>query len=278
MQSLRRLTQTRSALCITKRRFTVLSQYPPDFAFFPTFLDSSEQHTLLAACLKKLDLVENRTMRKRRQEYIASRPPLPLDTKDSGGLMNCFLPDECYHFEDGHFDGVIKRYREMHVSSWDRVDSPALSATLKRLRSLFPTDAETQTHILHLASDGEIWPHVDNVGASGSWIMGISLGDQRILRLDAATPQDGAASVYEIPLPSGSVYIQRDSTRYEYKHSIIRTDTSRPPQQRLSVMIRVSFVKLCSIYNSDVSHRIGGLEIASHPHCSWTSCTASVVT
>ena len=49
-------------------------------------------------------------------------------------------------------------------------------------------------------------PHVDNVHASGTWILGVSLGNTRILRLENV--KDPADS-YEIALPSGSVYLQR---------------------------------------------------------------------
>ncbi len=54
----------------------------------------------------------------------------------------------------GHFDGVIKRYREMHVTSWPE-DVPEVLPLLDRLQEIHPSE-DTQTHILHLASDGEI--------------------------------------------------------------------------------------------------------------------------
>lgn len=86
----------------------------------------------------------------------------------------------------GHFDGVIKRYREMHVTAWPD-DMPEVIPLLERLGRIHPNQ-DTQTHILHLASDGVILvgrlcvigagitfpntpaspqPHVDNVEASG---------------------------------------------------------------------------------------------------------------
>ena len=54
----------------------------------------------------------------------------------------------------GHFDQVIKRYREMHVTSWPD-DMPEVLPLLDRLKKIHPNQ-DTQTHILHLASDGEI--------------------------------------------------------------------------------------------------------------------------
>jgi alkylated DNA repair protein alkB family protein 7 len=82
---------------------------------------------------------------------------------------------------------------------------------LKRLYGLLPeqpvTDAipppETSTHLLHLAPHGQILPHVDNVDASGSVIIGLSLGAERILRLES----EGQG--WEVLLKSGSVYRQK---------------------------------------------------------------------
>ncbi|TCD66682.1 hypothetical protein EIP91_001036 [Steccherinum ochraceum] len=116
----------------------------------------------------------------------------------------------------------------MHVSAWP--DVPGLEPLLERLRSLHPQEP-TQTHILHLASDGEILPHVDNIEASGSWILGVSLGATRTMRL--RNTQD-AQDTFECELPSGSVYLQKDTTRYGYEHSILKGSGG----QRLSIMIR----------------------------------------
>lgn len=103
----------------------------------------------------------------------------------------------------GHFDGVIHHFREMHVTSWP--DVFGLPSLVDRLRSLCPTP-HTQTHILHLASNGEILPHVDSPGASGSWILGVSLGAERIMHM--VDLKDSNIS-YDVLLPSGSVYLQK---------------------------------------------------------------------
>jgi len=108
-------------------------------------------------------------------------------------------------------DGVIKNFREMHVSSWNDVGTPEFYQALHRLRAMYPGGAlgaeETQTHLLHLATDGEIYPHIDNVTASGSWILGVSLGTPRLLRMESVS--DGAPNTFELVLPSGSIYTQQ---------------------------------------------------------------------
>ncbi|KAI0673039.1 hypothetical protein C8Q78DRAFT_969508 [Trametes maxima] len=202
---------------------------PQDFAFYPDFFTSQEQCVLLKAALKKLDAMESSRSRRRRRDYQRTATPANGTT----GLVQAqFLPDDLYDFQEGHFDGVIKHYREMHVTSWPE-DMPELPPLLHRLRQVHP-DQDTQTHILHLASNGEILPHVDNLEASGSWILGVSLGDERVLRLENPSSPEECC---ELSLPSGSVYIQRDSVRYNYQHAILKKAAGG---QRLSVMIRVS--------------------------------------
>ncbi|KAH8106766.1 hypothetical protein BXZ70DRAFT_914975 [Cristinia sonorae] len=197
-----------------------------DLSFHPNVFNDVEQKILLSASLQKLDDVESRQFRRRRKEFLANNHGIVSQVSNSP--QSWFFPDEYYNFEQGHYDGVIRNFREMHVSTWP--DLPELEPLLDRLRALHPQEP-TQTHILHLASDGEILPHVDNVEASGSWILGVSLGATRTMRLrDTQDPQD----IFEFALPSGSVYLQRDSTRYSYEHSILKGNGG----QRLSIMVR----------------------------------------
>lgn len=96
------------------------------------------------------------------------------------------------------------------MTSWLPQDISNLSPIFSRINSLIPK-VPTQTHILHLGTDGEILPHVDNVEASGTWILGISLGAGRVLRVES---KEDPNECFDIFLPSGSVYIQRyGSTR-----------------------------------------------------------------
>ena len=73
----------------------------PDFAFYPNVLDDKEQATLLHACLRKLDLGESRRMRRRREQYLATRY---CDTgtvhQNSEHPADLFLPDDLYQFEE----------------------------------------------------------------------------------------------------------------------------------------------------------------------------------
>ncbi|KAJ7261324.1 hypothetical protein B0H12DRAFT_347990 [Mycena haematopus] len=202
------------------------SSFHRDFTFLPGFFSLAEQRVLLTTALRKLDAMESIQSRRRRKALKTSLPT--LSPTASNPLQDCFLHDHCYEFEEGHYDGVIKHFREMHLTSWPS-DVPA--SISKRLDSLFPSQ-DVQTHLLHLASNGEILPHIDNLSASGSWILGVSLGAERLLHIE---PRDGNGDSFQVPLPSGSVYIQR--LRYDYKHSIGRAERDEQGQ-RVSIVIR----------------------------------------
>ncbi|KAJ7168209.1 hypothetical protein C8R43DRAFT_983525 [Mycena crocata] len=210
---------------------------PRDFTFLPGFFSLAEQRVLLATSLQKLDAMESIQSRRRRKTLLRAGWPTQLAT-ESNPLQDSFLPDEYYEFEEGHFDGVIKNYREMHLASWPSSEVSGLQPIVDRLHSLFPPQ-DIQTHLLHLATNGEIHPHIDNLTASGSWILGVSLGAERLLHLEG---QDRDAETFQVLLPSGSVYIQRDILRFKYKHSILMNGTHLGREirggQRLSIMIR----------------------------------------
>lgn len=212
-----------------KRFLQGTTSLPADFTFIPDFLSLPEQKLLLRTALKQLDDKESRRSRLRRKGFVPSLSEQNLDT--------IFLPDAFYEFEEGHFDGVIRRFREIHLTAWPQ-DILGLSPILDRLHSLLPTQVDIQTHLLHLASDGRILPHIDNADASGTWIFGVSLGSERILRMIGPDISEN----FDVLLPSGSVYLQRDSLRYNYSHSILESGVFHgrvsAGGQRLSIMIR----------------------------------------
>ncbi|KAF8969927.1 hypothetical protein BDZ97DRAFT_1653154 [Flammula alnicola] len=248
----RRLTSTATWRCALYN--TQATRYPPGFRFWPTYFSNAEQQILLAASLHKLDSTETRQTRRRRKEFWKSKLN-PASPRNFNSVSDLFAPDDMYEFQKasptfkGHFDGVIHDFREMHLSSWPLEDFPSLEPVLERLHSLCPeSNSKVQTHLLHLASYGEILPHVDNLDASGSWILGVSLGDERLLRLKEKEGY-GEGREFSLKLPSGSVYLQRDYVRYNYLHSIERNafdDTLIQAGQRLSIMIRVR-TKSCDV-------------------------------
>lgn len=203
-----------------------------NFRLHQEFFSHKEQTQLLAVSLAALDAQESRRYKRLREKHV--RPQLTDDTP----LQDVFYPDSCYKFAQGHFDAVIHDYRERLVEAGPadlEQYRPGVSRLFDKLRPLYPSQ-DIQMHLLHLATTGEIHPHVDNLEASGSWILGVSLGSPRFLRLESE-----GCEPFEVLLPSGSVYVQRDDVRFNYKHSILKpetTDNSASNHQRLSIMIR----------------------------------------
>ncbi|CAK9782247.1 hypothetical protein CC85DRAFT_112688 [Cutaneotrichosporon oleaginosum] len=214
-----------------------------DFAIYPDFFSPAESRALLGLALWKLDRADSKRRRRRRggEEKKEEARGAPLQDMFMGP----------YGFEEGHFDSVIHNYRESLVTSLPPDASAELASVLGRLYRLVPglklpaspTPADlppegSSTHALHLAPEGAILAHVDNLEASGQTIVGASLGAARILRLD----KDGEG--WDVLLPSGSVYMQKGRVRYDYTHAVLGFTESRwegvplPRGHRVSFMVR----------------------------------------
>ena len=149
------------------------------------------------------------------------------------------MEDGAYEFESGHFDGVIKGFRECLVRDFGpaaRVGE--LRSIMERIYGLLPPYADyppptpeqkddsppshIQLHLLHLSSTGAIFPHVDNLTVSGPTVIGVSLGGARVAKFKRKDPE-GTAEVneelknalaegpdeFEVLLEPGSAYIQK---------------------------------------------------------------------
>jgi alkylated DNA repair protein alkB family protein 7 len=111
---------------------------------------------------------------------------------------------------------VIHHFRESLVSAFPPSSPlwPDLIPLLNRAYALLPSNPQITgdsppndalTHLLHLAPEGEILPHVDNLDASGGVILGICLGAERVLGMTRKAGEEG----WEVVLPNGCVYLQR---------------------------------------------------------------------
>ncbi|KAG0212292.1 Alpha-ketoglutarate-dependent dioxygenase alkB 7, mitochondrial [Mortierella sp. NVP41] len=173
-------------------------------------------------------------------------------------------------YEDGHFDGVITRYRECSAGDWASApsstsstesSSPATTTEgtgtagrkerttpremMSSLKSeFFPSHWKwVAPHLLELeAGQGGIKPHVDHLDASGSVVAGLCLGSSAVMEL---IHQDDPQKWFRVLLPKRCFYFQRDSVRYSFKHGIPIDQedhqfrgTVVPKEKRISVMLR----------------------------------------
>ncbi|MBW0533676.1 hypothetical protein O181_073391, partial [Austropuccinia psidii MF-1] len=210
---------------------------PSDFILYPNFLSTDQQSLMIDFLLSRLDKVDRSQSRNRfKNQTISTRSP------------GSFQSQENYRFECEHFDQVISGYREAQVTELN-LSSKTNATKISQVKCMFDEIISLSPsfqqkfpliHLLHLAADGKIDRHIDNTDASGSTIVGLSLGSARVMRL--GQPNSPIESHAKVLLSPGSLYIQRDSVRYKLEHSIKANDDFKNQKvigsQRMSLMLR----------------------------------------
>lgn len=141
-------------------------------------------------------------------------------------------------YEYDHWDDAIHGYRETERKGW----YPHNRLVLDRLGKFsFDTAVMPYVHVLDLAKDGIIKPHVDSSRYCGNIIAGLSLLTDCIMRLRRVDetkyyqgnnsdqihvkPDAEATKEFDyyvdILLKRRSLYIMRDSARYKFTHEVL---------------------------------------------------------
>ena len=140
-------------------------------------------------------------------------------------------------YESSHWDAVIHGYREIQKLSWLEPTQPLI----QRLRSMVLPPLLPHTHVLDLASEGFITPHVDSVQYCGSSLAVLSLLSDAVIKLEHTERED---QWFKVLIKRYSVYVLDGKLRYEYKHSILKGEDSKvngvtvEKGRRLSVIVR----------------------------------------
>uniref|UniRef100_A0A1I8GSR6 2OG-FeII_Oxy_2 domain-containing protein n=1 Tax=Macrostomum lignano TaxID=282301 RepID=A0A1I8GSR6_9PLAT len=124
-------------------------------------------------------------------------------------------------YESAHWDDAIHNYRETERTVW----SDANRALLQRVAETAGLTGKSQlehVHVLDLAEDGHIRPHVDAVRFCGSIIAGLSLLSDCVMRFTLATAEQSAWA--KVLLPRRSLYVMKDRLRYDYAHAVLGND------------------------------------------------------
>lgn len=168
-------------------------------------------------------------------------------------------------YQYDHWDDAIHGYREMEKVDW----WPENGKVFERIRNrAFFSNVLPHVHILDLAADGIIKPHVDSSRYCGSTIAGLSLLSQCIIRLkrvdenqykqskqgedethnetEQESKIDGKSQIsyfVDILLRRRSLYIMKDSARYKFSHEVLASkskfmDNEIIKDRRLSIICR----------------------------------------
>ena len=153
-------------------------------------------------------------------------------------------------WEDGHWDGVIRGYREGSVSV-SRL-SPISRASVARAAARFPKgprtgEPQSSIHFLELSAAGEILAHVDSVKFSGGIVAGLCLLSDAVMELVPEPEAGSLASPIRILLPRRALYTLSGAARYEWAHSIpagapMFKGRAVTRERRISVMLRDELV------------------------------------
>ena len=130
-------------------------------------------------------------------------------------------------FEPGHFDGVIRNYREQQ-QPLGRVREPSRALLQKLSAAAVPGAEVLPVHVLELAADGVIGRHVDHVEYSGGTIAGLSLVSSAVMTLH----HEGTDAALDLTLPPRSLYALSGAARYEWGHSLV------PAGRRIAMLFR----------------------------------------
>lgn len=106
------------------------------------------------------------TLKALKHDFKLYDPVLPIEQQQKI-VLECFAALKKMSWCTDHFDSAIVNYREMTVDSARLGERfPALDHLIEQILrpKFFPEGTAMQDpHILHLASDGFIRPHLDNV-------------------------------------------------------------------------------------------------------------------
>ncbi|XP_069694241.1 alpha-ketoglutarate-dependent dioxygenase alkB homolog 7, mitochondrial-like [Periplaneta americana] len=143
-------------------------------------------------------------------------------------------------YEFDHWDDAIHGYRETERLHWNTQNT----LILQRVRDIaFPpgTPQLSLVHVLDLAEKGLIKPHIDSVRFCGNTIAGLSLLSDSVMRL---VHEKHKERVVDILLKRRSLYIMKNTARYEFTHEILGAENSKfgaqivPRGRRISVICR----------------------------------------
>eukprot|EP00730_Choanoeca_flexa_P016822 TRINITY_DN8020_c0_g1_i3.p3 TRINITY_DN8020_c0_g1~~TRINITY_DN8020_c0_g1_i3.p3 ORF type:complete len:216 (+),score=16.38 TRINITY_DN8020_c0_g1_i3:80-727(+) len=155
-------------------------------------------------------------------------------------LSEVSKPLKRLRYSPAHFDEAIAGYRELRRSDW----SDRARSIFHRIRAqpiLADLNLDNSIHVLDLAQDGRILPHVDSVKFVGPVVVGLSLMSPAKMDFEPVDNYHGAP--FSAHLPQRSLYIMRGDVRYEYKHAITASEWEWNGQayyrdRRISMLLR----------------------------------------
>lgn len=141
-------------------------------------------------------------------------------------------------YEKDHWDEAIVNFRESERKHWNKCNE----VVIDRLRSAsFDPNCKQlpYAHVLDLAQDGYIKPHIDSVRFCGDTVAILSLLSDCVLKL---VHDEQKSKSVKCLVPRRSLYILRGASRYDYTHEILRNEESFFREKAVHKSRRISIV------------------------------------
>ncbi|XP_044762695.1 alpha-ketoglutarate-dependent dioxygenase alkB homolog 7, mitochondrial [Coccinella septempunctata] len=205
---------------LSEKQGDALKSYPPYIHFCDKLDDNS--NSITQEILKSMKVYENF-----------------LSVNEEASLLQELEPYmKRLRYEYDHWDNAIHGYRETERLKWNDENTKILD----RVRHLaFPSDTSPLkfVHILDLAENGYIKPHIDAIRFCGNTIAGLSLLTDSIMRL----VNDNNKELYvDILLKRRSLYVMKDEARFKYTHEILDNPNSFFKGEKVCKTRRISVI------------------------------------
>ncbi|XP_011303392.1 alpha-ketoglutarate-dependent dioxygenase alkB homolog 7, mitochondrial [Fopius arisanus] len=213
------------------RRVLFIKKFLPSSRSFRGFSESTT-----------LDKIENNEENKWREELLSTMRIFPgfITTAEEEGLFNEVEPYmKRLRYEFSHWDDAIHGYRETERAKWNEENTKIID----RVRKLaFPPGMPQLglVHVLDLAPDGRIKPHVDSVRFCGDVIAGISLLTDCVMRLTLVGNEKNCRE--DFLLPRRSLYIMSGVARQKYNHEVLGPEESIYQGEKIIKGRRISII------------------------------------
>ncbi|XP_073994189.1 alpha-ketoglutarate-dependent dioxygenase alkB homolog 7, mitochondrial isoform X3 [Rhodnius prolixus] len=136
-----------------------------------------------------------------------------------------------------HHKEAIHGFREFESEKWSERNC-AIFEKVRKCAFIDDSDYMSAVHVLDLAENGYIKPHVDSVRFCGRTIAGLSLLTDSIMRLISEKDQMSV----DILVSRRSLYIMRDFVRYNFTHEILPNEISVFKGKKITKGRRISLI------------------------------------
>lgn len=166
-----------------------------------------------------------------------------ISESEEKSLLDEVLPYvEKLHYEYAHWDDMIHGYRETEFLKWNQENNKIIDRIREKA---FPPGMPqlSLVHVLDLAENGFIKPHVDSTRFCGDIIAGISLLSGSVMRLTYVGHENEYFDNFF--LPRRSMYIMKGIARQKYKHEILSNAESIWNGRIIKKTRRISIICRC---------------------------------